>query len=153
MTKQVTTQLDKILALADSAHDSEALVAIRMAKQLLSRDGLNFSDLARAAVQKPRMNLPFGFFSAPQIVNLETEIIQIRQELEDMRRQKVMHEAEAATWRQRATELEQKLTHSQSDAVRWRQLARETVEKLWDLGQSIQQESPADPALSSTKTS
>jgi hypothetical protein len=130
-----------VLALADSSHDGEALVAVRKARQMLSRDGLNFSDLARAA-QKPRINLPFGFFSGQHIVNLETEILQLRQELEDLRSQKVMHEAQSENWRQRATELEQKLTASQSDAVRWRQLARDTVEKLWDLGQSIQQEEP-----------
>jgi hypothetical protein len=141
MSKQETTQLDKVLALADSSHDGEALVAVRKARQMLSRDGLNFSDLARAA-QKPRINLPFGFFSGAHIVNLETEILQLRQEMEDLRSKKVMFEAQSENLRQRATELEQKLTASQADAVRWRQLARETVEKLWDLGQSIQQDEP-----------
>lgn len=141
MSRQETTQLDKVLALADSSHDGEALVAVRKARQMLSRDGLNFSDLARAA-QKPRINLPFGFFSGQHIVNLETEILHLRQELEDLRSKKVMFEAQSENLRQRAVELEQKLSVSHADARRWRQLARETVEKLWDLGQSIQQDEP-----------
>ncbi len=151
MNKDVSTQLDKVLALADSNHDGEALVAVRKARQMLSRDGLCFSDLARAA-QKPRINLPFGFFSGQHIVALETEILQLRQQMEDLRTAKIMQEAQAETWRQRASELEQKLNQSQSDAVRWRQLARDTVEKLWDLGQSIQQDEPVAEALTSSKS-
>jgi hypothetical protein len=151
MSKPTSTQLDKVLALADSNHDGEALVAVRMARQLLSRDGLCFSDLARAAVQKPRMNLPFGFFSGQHIVNLETEILQLRQELEDLRSAKVEQEAQAEMWRLRTVELEQKLSGSQTEAVRWRQLARDTVEKLWDLGQSIQQDEPNSEPLEPAK--
>ena len=142
MANQVLTQLDKVLALADSNHEGEALVAVRKAREMLNRDGLSFGDLARAAVQKPRVNLPFGFFSGPHIVNLETEILQIRQQLEDMHNEKVSQELQVDLWRQRATELEQKLSISQAEAVRWRQLARDTVEKLWDLGQSIQEDGP-----------
>lgn len=151
MAKPSSSQLDKILAMADSAHDGEALVAVRMARQMLSKDGLSFGDLARAA-QKPRMNFPIGFFSGQHIVNLETEILQMRQEIEDLRGKKVMHEAEAEKWRQKANDLEQKLNQSQSEATRWRKLARDTVEKLWDLGQSIQNDEPVaevfDPAKS-----
>lgn len=143
MDKQPPSQLDKVLALADSSHDGEALVAVRKARQMLSRDGLRFSDLARAAVQKPRVNLPFGFFSGQHVVNLEAEILQLRQAMEDLRSEKITFEARADNWRQRVIELEQKLAQSQADATRWRQLARETVEKLWDLGQSMQQEEPA----------
>lgn len=142
MSKPPTPQLDKVLALADSSHDAEALVAVRMARQMLSRDGLCFSDLARAA-QKPRVNLPFGFLSGQHIVNLETEILKLRQELEDLRTEKVAHELQADVWRQRAVELEQKLSSSLTEAARWRQVARDTVEKLWDLGQSIQDDEPA----------
>lgn len=141
MTKQLSPQLDKILAMADSSHESEALVAVRMARQILSRDGLCFADLARA-VQKPRINLPFGFTSSQQIVNLETEILQLQQQMEDIRQQKVAFELEAEALRQRVADLEQKLGQSTTDANRWRQLARDTVEKLWDLGQSMTQDEP-----------
>lgn len=151
MARAPDSQLDKILAMADSSHDSEALVAVRMARQMLSKDGLSFGDLARAA-QKPRMNFPLGFFSGQHIVNLETEILQMRQEIEELRSKKVMHEADAEKWRQKANDLEQKLNLSQSEAVRWRQLARDTVEKLWDLGQSIQNEEPIAEVLASSKS-
>jgi hypothetical protein len=132
-------QLDKVLALVDSTHEAEALVAVRKAREMLSRDGLSFGDLARAA-QKPRVNLPFGFLSNQNVVALETEILQLRQEMEIMRAEKIAHEFQADMWRQRATELEQKIGIAQAEAERWRQLAKDTVEKLWDLGQSMQEE-------------
>jgi len=152
MSNQPSTQLDKVLALVDSNHEGEALVAVRKARQMLLRDGLSFGDLAKAVSQKPRVNLPFGFFSGQHIVNLETEILQVRQELEDLRNEKVSQEYQADLWRQRANELEQKLNISQADAERWRQLARDTVEKLWDLGQSIQQDEPQFEALMPVKS-
>jgi chromosome segregation ATPase len=152
MSKHVTTQLDKVLALADSNHDGEALVAVRKARQMLSREGLRFSDLARAASQKPRVNLPFGFLSSQNSANLEMEISQLRQELEDLRREKNAAEARTDNWRQRASELEKKLNLSLADAQRWQQLARETVEKLWDLSQSAEEQEPAAEAEVAAKS-
>jgi hypothetical protein len=152
MSKSLMTQLDKVLALADSSHDGEALVAVRKARQLLSRDGLCFGDLARAASQKPRINLPFGLFSNQQMVALETEILRLRQELGDVRNEKDAQEFQADLWRQRAAELEQKLNVSQAEAERWRQLARDTVEKLWDLGQAVQPDEPVAGDLPATKS-
>jgi hypothetical protein len=152
MSKSLMTQLDKVLALADSSHDGEALVAVRKARQLLSRDGLCFGDLARAAAHKPRINLPFGLFSNQQMVALETEILRLRQELGDARNEKDAQEFQADLWRQRAAELEQKLNVSQAEAERWRQLARDTVEKLWDLGQTVQQDEPVADGLAAAKS-
>jgi len=150
MNQPVISQLDKILALADSSHDGEALVAVRKARQMLSRDGLSFGDLARAAQQKPRVNLPFGFFSNTHMVHLETENVRLQQEALDARHERDQQEYQADLWRQRAIELEQKLSITQAEAERWRQLARDTVDKLWDLGQTMQGKEPvsviSDPA-------
>jgi hypothetical protein len=143
MTKHITTQLEKVLALVESSYDSEAIVAIRKAQQILSRDGLSLSDLARNASAKPKLNLPFGFFSTQNVEsNLEAEIVQLQQEIEDLRREKLTHESRTDMWKQRAYELEHKLNVSIADAERWRQLAKETVDKLWDLGQSMQEDVP-----------
>ena len=129
-------QLDKVLALADSSHDAEAVVAVRKARQMLSKDGLCFADLARAAARRPGLNRAFSIFSGPQI-HLETQVIQLRQKLDDLQADVQSQAVQLEFWRRRAVELEQHFNLSQSETQRWRQLARDTVEKLWDLGQEV----------------
>jgi hypothetical protein len=138
MNDKVSEQLDKVLAMVDSSHEGEAIVAIRKARQMLNRDGLSFSDLARAAVHnKPRVNLPFSVFSAHQ-VQLETEIATLRQKYFDLQGEKQDQDTQLDFWKRRVSELEQSLALSNAQSMQWRELARETVEKLWDLGQSAQ---------------
>jgi hypothetical protein len=138
MNDHVVEQLDKVLALADSSHEGEAVGAVRMARQILSRDGLSFSDLARAASAKSRFTLPLSIFSSGQHVHMEAQVARLQQQVYDLQGEKQDQQTQIDFWRRRAFELEQQLNLSLSDAQRWRQLARETVEKLWDLGQSVE---------------
>lgn len=151
MNDQTVTQLDKVLALADSNHEGEAVVAVRKARQILSRDGLCFGDLARAAATKSRFTLPVSFFSGQQ-VHLEAQVARLQQQVYDLQREQQDLQTQSDFWRRRAFDLEQQLNISSADAQRWRQLARETVEKLWDIGQSIQTESFAAPAFEDGET-
>lgn len=50
MDQHSTDQLDKVIAMADYSHESEAVVAIRKARQVLMKCGLSFGDLAQAAL-------------------------------------------------------------------------------------------------------
>jgi hypothetical protein len=146
MNQQLQNQLNKILAMADSSHDGEAVVAVRKARQVLSRNGLSFADLARAASHKQR-RMPFPFFASSS-VDLELELLELRQQLRSIQNDLQMQTAESELWRQRSSDLEQKLCTSQTEAKRWRQLARDTVEKLWDLGQAVgDEELNADEAM------
>lgn len=139
MNQRLTEQLDKVLALADSSHEGEAVGAVRMARQMLSRDGLNFSDLARAASSRSRFTLPISLFSG-QAAHLEAQVAQLQQQVNDLKTNAESHNAQIEFWRQRATELEQQLNLQQAEARRWKQLARETIEKLWDSSQAIEAE-------------
>jgi hypothetical protein len=147
MNDRLSEQLDKILALADSTHDGEALVAVRKARQIMSRDGISFGDLARAAAngQTPGRPVPrtgmFSFLSSHND-HLESQIVHMRQQLEDLRAQMQTQDLQLDFWRRRATDLEQSSTQATYDAERWKKLARETAEKLWDIGQSIGGEEP-----------
>lgn len=133
MNERRVDQLDKVLALAESSHEGEAIGAVRMARQILSRDGLSFSDLARAAAAKgSRFSLPRALFSG-QAVHLEAQIAQLQQALNDLRDDNQSLKAQLEFWHRRAFEMEQQLNISQSDTQRWKQLARETAEKLWDI--------------------
>jgi hypothetical protein len=138
MNRGVLSQLDKVLALADSNHDGEATAAVRKARQMLSRGGLSFGDLARAAAEKPRTSSTFGMLSGRQL-NLETELTQLRQRLDSLQAQMQTQDTEVKYWRRHSGELEQKLNAVTTDAGRWRQLARDTIEKLWDLSLAVQQ--------------
>lgn len=135
MNRQSTDQLEKVLALADSSHDGEAVVAVRKARQLLSRDGLNFGDLARAA---GRPQFPIPFFSAAPRAQLEIQLVRMRQELQELQADREMLAAQTEFWRARADELKRNLSQVETQAKRWQDIARDTVEKLWALGQSIQ---------------
>lgn len=135
MNQRQNDQLDKVLALADSSHEGEAVGAVRKARQILSRDGLSFGDLARAAsTNRSRFSLPRALFSG-QAVHLEAQIAQLQQLINDTRSDNQSLTTQADFWRRRAFEMEQQLNLSQSDAQRWKQLARETAEKLWDISQ------------------
>ncbi|MDP9126938.1 MAG: hypothetical protein M3N08_01580 [Pseudomonadota bacterium] len=136
MDPHVSEQLDKVLALADSSFDAEAVVAVRKARQMLSRDGLSFSDLARAASARPRPK-GFGIFSSPQQAQLETQILQLRQRLDDLHLDVQAQNIQLEFWSRRAGELEQNFRQARLEAERWRQLARDTVEKLWNLGREV----------------
>ena len=142
MNNRIPEQLDKILALADSNHDGEAVVAVRKARQILSRDGLSFGDLARAATSggfKSKSSGMLSFLSG-QRDHLESHIHHLRQQLDDLKAQMQTQGLQLEFWRRRALDLEQSSMTAQSDAERWKNLARETAEKLWDIGQSVSAE-------------
>lgn len=133
MNHQTAEQLDKILALADSGHEAEALGAVRMARRVLSRDGLSFGDLARVAAQRSRFSLSRSLFSSAN-VGLEMQLTRLQQQLSALENLRDDQAAELEAWRRRAYELEQQLAQSQAESRRWKDIARESLEKLWDVG-------------------
>lgn len=132
MNQRALDQLDKVLALADSDHEGEALGALRMARKLLEREGLQFSDLA-SVLGKISALRGTSFFSAAQ-VQLEAQIEQLQDDLAAHVEQNASLSGQIESWRRRAFELEQMLALTQTEAARWKETARETAERLWDLG-------------------
>lgn len=149
MNQRQVDQLDKVLALADSNHEGEAVGAVRMARQMLSRDGLSFGDLAKAA-SSTKVKIPFSrsLFSG-QVVHLEAQIAELQQIVNDLRSDGQNHSTQIDFWRRRAFEMEQQLNLSQSETQRWKQLARETAEKLWDISQLAHTTMAGDAAKTS----
>jgi chromosome segregation ATPase len=139
MNERIHEQLDKILALADSNHDGEAVVAVRKARQMLIRDGLSFSDLARAASSRQNVTKSSSMLSflSGQNDYMESQIQHLRQQVEDLQAQMQTQELQLDFWRRRAADLEQSSTQAYNEAERWKKMARETVDRLWDIGKSI----------------
>lgn len=127
-------QLEKVLALADSNHEGEALGALRMARRILAKNGLSFQDLARAAGRPGLSSLTTSFFSGSSW-QLQSKIEQLQDDIDAHVEQNQSLSTQMEFWRHRAQELEQKLNLNQAETERWKQMARETADRLWELGQ------------------
>lgn len=117
-----TSKLGKILALASSPNDGEALNALRMARTALSRAGLDFSDLSVALRKQD------------DTAALEEELSKLRRENRRLKRQSKAP-ASAATGVDVA-ELKRQLTReslARRRAERARTKAEERVEQLQQL--------------------
>ncbi|WP_035693760.1 hypothetical protein [Azospirillum halopraeferens] len=132
-------KLAKVLAMAESEHQGEALSALRAARIMLSRAGLTFRDLATAARPRPEpAEAAARADTAPQppvkpppadqvVPGLRRQVADLERELSALRRQldKAVGEAEK----------------QRDETERWKTLARETAEKLWDVGKALERRS------------
>ncbi|MCL2474035.1 MAG: hypothetical protein FWF23_03945 [Alphaproteobacteria bacterium] len=144
MDDRSTQQLDKILALADSSHDAEALVAVRKARQMLSKDGLRFSDLAKVAaypacLKNVKSPSAFSFLSGGREY-MASQIAHLKQRAEDLAQQLQTQDMQMIFWKRRITELEGDNLKYKEEIEKWKRLAQETADKLWELGNSIEKE-------------
>jgi len=132
-------KLLKVLALAASKHDGEALSAIRAAQIILARQGMTLQDLARTAPDRTSVERPPAPAPEPDpyrstvadpdrvITILRRKADELRQSVDDLTRR-----------------LQQQTTESdrhRHEADHWRALARETADRLWDLGKALEAQS------------
>lgn len=126
-------RLLKVLALADSSHDGEAVAAVRAARQLLAQEGMSFADLANGAVDI----VTLAQDNVTQLRGLEIQVTDLQRRLLDALRQ--LHDRNqaltAAT--NKLQQLEQNAEKTKGEVEKWRNLARDTANKLWDIGQQI----------------
>ena len=138
MTDPFSEQLDKILALADSDQEGEAVVAARKARKILSRDGLSFGDLVRAAFSRGFVKSSGGgSFQRSYKDHLESRIRYLAKEVEELRGQLQTQDLQLGFWRRRAIDLEKKTKQVSNEAGRWKKLASDTADHLWDVGCTI----------------
>lgn len=128
-------KLAKVLAMAESEHQGEALSALRAARIMLSRAGMTFRDLAeRAREDRPAPEPPPTVVtpSAPAQPPPPDELVHgLRRQVKDL-------ELELATLRRQLDKAATDLDRHKEEAERWRGLARETAEKLWDIGKALE---------------
>ncbi len=93
-------KLNKVLALADSSHEGEAMAALRATRTLLKYRGISLSDLLQeamqmrgTAIQRPSMDV---------VVSLQREIIQLQQKVSQLQMELREQQSEARHWRQKA---------------------------------------------------
>ena len=118
-------RLEKVLALADSDQDGEALAALRAARSMLQQSGMELSQVLSAALsdEMSRRGGKKGFNNL--------ELLRMRQLVE-------VREMEAGAWKKEAAAAKEALAKSEKERERWHRLANETMEKLWQIAQTIQ---------------
>lgn len=127
-------KLAKVLALAESDHQGEALSALRAARIMLSRDGMTLRDLVnglrpiRSADPPPEAVRP-----TPPAPNPPNEAV-----MAGLRRQVAELERENDSLRRKLDRAQSEGERQKDEAERWRGLARETAEQLWDLGKALE---------------
>ncbi len=144
MSQVVFKQLEKVLALADSSHEGEALGALRMSRRMMQKEGLTFADLATEA-RRAKFSMTRSLFSSGfDQAEWEQKIDVLQEEILAHVEQNESLTSQIEFWRKRAFELEQALNMNRGETERWKEMARETAERLWDLGQIAR----ADASLS-----
>ncbi len=148
----------KVLALAESSQDGEALAALRAAQQLLAAHGLTLEDVAAAyglaLTGRPRarheIDASRGLVKAMQarLAATEYEIEALRKDLDYATRL-------AERWKTVAENGMRDTARHQAAADKWRALARDTADHLWDLGRQLQtiDEAPAGVPISDSPAS
>ncbi|PWC36211.1 hypothetical protein [Azospirillum sp. TSO35-2] len=127
-------KLAKVLAMAESEHQGEALSALRAARIMLSRAGLSFRDLAERARSPAMPEAPPAAASpgAPAQPPPPDEVVRgLRRQVKDL-------ELELATLRRQLDKAAGDADRQREEADRWRTLARDTAEKLWDMGKALE---------------
>ncbi len=131
----ITTRerLLKVLALADSTHEGEAIAAVRVARQLLAQTGLSFADLARQALTaRPTLDA-----SATRVRMLEVQVTELQRRLQETQKQVQERNALLAAANTKLQQMEQQTGRVHGEVEHWRKLARDTANKLWEIGQQI----------------
>ncbi|HYD69031.1 hypothetical protein [Azospirillum sp.] len=126
-------KLAKVLAMAESEHQGEALSALRAARIMLSRAGLTFRDLANAAARPAPDPEPPPTPPQPPVTPPPPDqvVLGLRRQVGDLER-------EVAALKRQLEKASGDMEKQKEEADRWRTLARETAEKLWDLGKALE---------------
>jgi hypothetical protein len=126
-------KLAKVLAMAESEHQGEALSALRAARIMLSRAGLTFRDLANAAARPPAAPEPPPTPPQPPVTQPPPDqvVLGLRRQVGDLER-------EVAALKRQLEKANGDMEKQKEETDRWRTLARETAEKLWDLGKALE---------------
>lgn len=135
-------KLNKVLALADSAHEGEALAALRAARAMLRGSGVELGDvLGKMADQAPSGRAGLSRVAPPDVVaSLQREIIQQQQKNNQLQAMLREQQRETAHWRRLAEEKGKSLSQSLQEKEHWHKLAEQTTHKLWDILRELEEE-------------
>lgn len=129
-------KLAKVLAMAESEHQGEALSALRAARIILARGGMTFRDLALAARTGHADPKPPALPPVPPPPPVREPPPD--QLISGLRRQMRDLELQVTALKRQLEKAGGDLERQREETDRWRGLARETADKLWDVGQALE---------------
>lgn len=136
MASTALEKLNKVLALADSGHDGEAMAALRAARTMLNSDGVSLSNVLQSAIAERRHEVVQ--VRGGVVASLQKEVIQLQMQLAKTQRDLREQMAEAQHWKKQADDNARKLKKMTVDVdLRQRQL-NEAARNLADIAKSIE---------------
>ncbi|MDX1921738.1 MAG: hypothetical protein SFW65_01225 [Alphaproteobacteria bacterium] len=138
MSSNALDKLSKVLALADSGHDGEALAALRAARTMLHSDGLNLSNVLQTAIADRRHEVVQ--VRGGVVASLQKEVVQLQFQIAKMQRDLREQQAETQYWKKHAEEANRKLKKLNVDAdLRQRRLA-EAAANLAEIAKGLEEQ-------------
>ena len=112
MDKQTYIRINKVLALTDSAHDGEALAALRVTRNLLSDKGMSLSSMLENVVRHSQQAVQTVEFVRPSedvMSALQRNILELQKKVRQLEAKVVEQQTEVHYWRNRAEKAEKVL--------------------------------------------
>ncbi len=126
MSPLTRLRLNKVLAMMSSPQDGEALAALRMAQQIIEREGMTLHDLFLSKseqVKFPEVQTPP---SLHELGTMQFDLLMDRDKIKALRDQ---------------------LIKTKTERDFWQQQAKKAAEQLWDMGTRTERLQTPDPAL------
>lgn len=138
MSASALDKLSKVLALADSGHDGEAMAALRAARTMLHGDGVNLSHVLQTAIAERRNEVVQ--VRGGVVTSLQREVVQLQFQLAKAQRDLREQQAETQHWKKMAEDGNRKLKNLSVDAdLRQRRLA-EAARNLAEIAKGLEQQ-------------
>ncbi|MBY0428019.1 MAG: DUF2786 domain-containing protein [Alphaproteobacteria bacterium] len=136
MASTALEKLNKVLALADSGHDGEAMAALRAARNMLTNDGVSLSHVLQSAIAERRpevVQVRGGVVTA-----LQKEVIQLQMQLAKAQRDLREQMAESQHWKRQAEDNARKYKKLAVDVDLRQRRMNEAARNLADIAKSIE---------------
>ncbi len=138
VTTTALDKLSKVLALADSGHDGEAMAALRAARTMLHGDGLNLSHVLQTVITERRNDVVQ--VRGGVVTSLQKEVVQLQFQLAKVQRDLREQQAETQHWKKIAEDGNRKLKNLSVDAgLRQRRLA-EAARHLAEIAKGLEEQ-------------
>lgn len=131
-------KLSKVLALADSNQDGEALAALRAARTMLDGDGVSLSEVLRSALEE--RGPEFVKVRGGIVASLQREVLQLQGQVRDLQRQLRERQQEINHWRQMAEEGTKRLKKTAGEKARLEGLTQSAMLRLADILREMEEE-------------
>ncbi len=135
MTSSSLEKLSKVLALADSGHDGEAMAALRAARTMLTHDGVNLSHVLQSAISERRHDVVQ--VRGGVVTSLQKEVIQLQAQVAKTQRDLREQIAESQHWRRQAEEHARKLKKMTVDVDLRQRHLKDAAQSLADVARSL----------------